>query len=443
MDVRELIKKEFLAPFYRDGRNYVGVELEFPLVFLEGEPKKEAALGLFYELLEEKSFRVAETDTDGVPAFIKNDDGDVLSFDNSYHNFEFSLEKNESLIALSERFYRLFRRVQEYFLPRGMSLCGLGTHPMAEKLCPLPVPFPVYEMVGRFLSQFSGGEYHQYTQFPQSLSSVQTHLDVTADRLPRALTLYAALDFVRALLFSNSPAFINETAFSDCVCFRDYLWEKSGFGSLCANTGKVEGEFRTMDDVCDGILSRAMFYRVRGGEYELIKPQPLRKYFAGDAPKADVDYYLSFCNVEVTRRGTLEVRSDCAQQVSDAFGPPAFNLGLLSELDTAEEILLGFLRTHLTKEEFSAPDRNQKLRDAVIYHYRLPASREDTRTLLLSLVELAENGLKKRQKGEEVLLSPLFLRAENLRCPAMDWMDKRTAGASLKDLVLESVKVER
>ena len=443
MDVRELIKKEFLAPFYRGERKNVGVELEFPLVFLEGEPKKEAALGLFYELLEEKSFRVAETDSDGMPAFIINDDGDVLSFDNSYHNFEFSLEKHESLIALSERFYRLFGRVQEYFLPRGMSLAGIGTHPMAEKLPPLPVSFPVYRMVGRFLSQFSGGEYHQYTQFPQSLSSVQTHLDVTAESLPRTLTLYAALDFVRALLFSNSPAFINETAFSDCVCFRDYLWEKSGFGSLCANTGKIEGEFRTMDDVADGILSREMFYRVRDGEYELIKPQSLREYFAGDAPKTDLDYYLSFCNIEVTRRGTLEVRSDCAQPVADAFCPPAFHLGILSELDTAEEILFGFLKTHLTKEEFCAPDRNRKLRDAAIYHYALPASREDTRTLLLSLVELAENGLKKRQKGEEVLLSPLFLRAQNLRCPAMDWMDKRAGGASLKDLVLESVKVER
>ncbi len=439
MNTREWIKADFLAPFDEKGRKNVGVELEFPLLCLNGSVEKEVACGLFYELLSENSFQIAETDTDGAPAFIINADGDVLSFDNSYHNFEFSLEKGESLSVLAQRFYRLYARVQGYFLSHGYTLSGIGTNPFADRLSPLPVSFPVYGMVRSFLSPFSGGKFHIYPDFPAKLSSVQTHLDLTADKLPRALTLFAALDFVHALLFSNSPAFPSANQ-PNCVCFRDYLWEKSGFRSLAANVGKIEGEFHSMDDVADGILARSMFHRVRNGQYELFPPVSVREYFENGAPKEDLNYYLSFCNIEVTRRGTLEVRSDCAQPVSEAFCPPAFHLGLLSQLEEAECCLFGFLRKFLTPEEYASPHRNAKLRNAVIEHYRLPAPKEAVRELLLSLVGFAERGLKARKKGEEALLAPLFVRAETLTCPALLWKKEREGGLELNELIQKFAK---
>ena len=39
--------------------------------------------------------------------------------------------------------------------------------------------------------------------------------------------------------------------------------------------------------------------------------------------------------MEITRRGTLEVRSDCAQPFECEFTPPAFNTGILEMLGEA------------------------------------------------------------------------------------------------------------
>ncbi|MBO5021526.1 MAG: hypothetical protein J6D52_12745, partial [Clostridia bacterium] len=320
MDARKIVQKEFIAPFCKKGRKNIGVELEFPLLNLAKAPvDKKLALGLLEKMLS-SGFRVAEYGADSNPAFIINDDGDVLSFDNSYNNFEFSMEKCENLYEMSQRFYKLYEGVQNYLLPLGYSLCGIGANPFHPHLTSSPVSFPVYSLIKEFLGSFSGGTYHSYTDFPAYLSSVQTHLDVPIDNLAKALTLFADLDFVRALLFSNSPAFPDSEGFENAVCFRDYLWEKSGFGSLQNNVGKVEGKFSSAKDIENLILSRSMFYRVRDSKYELVPETTVAKYFLRtDAKEEDINSYLSFQNVEITRRGTLEVRSDCAQPIKDAF----------------------------------------------------------------------------------------------------------------------------
>lgn len=436
MDARKIVQKEFIAPFCKKGRKNIGVELEFPLLNLAKEPvDKKVALGLLGKMLT-NSFRVAEYDTDQNPAFIINTDGDVLSFDNSYNNFEFSMEKCENLYEMSQRFYNLYEDVQNYLLPLGYSLCGIGANPFHPHLTPSPVGFPVYALIKKFLGSFSGGDYHEYTDFPAYLSSVQTHLDVPIDDLPKALTLFADLDFVRALLFSNSPAFPDSESYEETVCFRDHLWEKSGFGSLQNNVGKVEGTYNTIEDIENLILSRSMFYRKRDNKYELIPETTVTEYFSRpDAKEEDIDSYLSFQNVEITRRGTLEVRSDCAQPVKDAFCAPAFNLGILLAQDEARKLLDNFMQKYLPQDILNSYIRNKILRDAVIYNYKLPADENATRTLLCDLITLAESSLKLRNKGEEKLLTCLYERAKKLTCPAKEWKRELENGTDFNDLI--------
>ena len=443
MDARKIVQKEFIAPFCKAGRKNIGVELEFPLLNLAKEPvDKNVAINLLEEMLT-NGFKVAEYDADQNPAFIINADGDVLSFDNSYNNFEFSMEKCENLFEMSQRFYKLYEDVQNYLLPLGYSLCGIGANPFHPNLTSLPVGFPVYSLIKKFLGSFSGGAYHKYTDFPAYLSSVQTHLDVPIDKLPKALTLFADLDFVRALLFSNSPAFPDSEGFDETVCFRDYLWERSGFGSLRNNVGKVEGKFSTTKDIENLILSRSMFYRVSGDKYELIPETTVAEYFLRtDAKEEDINSYLSFQNVEITRRGTLEVRSDCAQPVRDAFCAPAFNLGILLAQDKARTLLDEFMQKSFPVEILNSDKRNKLLRDAVIYNYKLPADENATRTLLCDLISLAESSLKLRNKGEEKLLSCLYERAENLTCPAKEWKKALKFGTDYSDLIKKYASAE-
>ncbi|MBQ4516680.1 MAG: hypothetical protein II978_07815 [Clostridia bacterium] len=437
MNTRKIINENFIKPFCAKDRKNIGIELEFPLLNLKKAPVEHSvALGLLEYMIKNHSFRVAETDSRGKLAFIINKDGDVLSFDNSYNNFEFSMEKCENLLDCAKRFYKLYDIVQNFLLPRSHTLCGTGTNPFKEHIKSDFVSFPVYEMIHEFLGNFCGGAYHTYTDFPAYLSSVQTHLDVKEDELAKSLTLFANLDFVRALLFSNSPAFLGADGFSDCVCFRDYLWEMSGFGSLGKNTGKICSDFSSISDIEDLILERKMFNRIRNGKYETITPVTISEYFNNDdSDENDIGCYLSFCNVEVTRRGTLEVRSDCAQPVSEAFCASAFNLGILYAKEKATQLLDEFLNNNIPKEILESPEKNKILRDNVIYEYKLPASESEVQKLLMALVALAEESLIKRGLGEEKLLNPLFARAEHITCPALIWKQLLKDGISIETII--------
>ncbi|MBE7034910.1 MAG: hypothetical protein E7402_02140 [Ruminococcaceae bacterium] len=434
MNARDMIASLFIAPFCNKERKNIGVELEFPLLNLCGTaPEKTVIDGLLQHLLE-NGFTTEETDANGNAAFLVNDDGDCLSFDNDYNNFEFAMEKNENLLVIANRFYVLFELVQTYLLPHGHSLTGMGTNPHHHSSKAMPVSYPIYQTLREFLPEFSGEGYHRFADFPAWLSSVQTHLDVPIDELPRMLTLFSALDFAHGLLFSNSLPFSDVTDFPDAVCFRDYLWEHSGFGSLSDNTGPVCGTFETADDIIDLFLQKSIFLTKQGKSYQVIDTLPIKDFCDSCNSLSDLDGYLSFKNIEITRRGTLEVRSDCAQPVGAAFAPPAFHLGLFKNLEKAEALLENFLNK-LPTDISSDPERNKILRRMVCMGTPLPVKNEDVQAFLLSLTELAANGLVSRGLGEETLLTPLYERAKTMMCPAQHTKMRLSRGDSLSSII--------
>lgn len=404
MDTRKLVYDTFLKPFENRQYGNVGIELEFPLVNLDKMPVDERVAKGMFDYFTERGFKV-ELEENGQPLFITNDDGDCLSFDNSYNNFEFAMNYSDNLCNIADRFYSLLDKVQAYFKSHNHAIVGIGSNPYKKYTKKSHVDFSTYNMVDNYLSTF--GENSPYPDFPAFLSSAQTHIDIPLCDLPKAYTLYAKMDFVRGLLFSNSPDFERE----GYICYRDYLWEQSAF-SKCPNiTGKVEGEFKTNDDIVDYIMSKGMFNRIRDGKYEIFEPVGMKEYFEReDALKEDIECYLSFKNVEITHRGTLEVRSDCAQPFPDAIAPAAFNLGVAYNMDKISAIIEGFF------EREGIEKTNTLLRDETI-RGNLIASRNALNELMSEIINCVEEGLLKRGKGEEKFLSPLYRRCMLLTCP--------------------------
>ena len=204
MDARKLIYDTFLKPFEKRQYGNVGIELEFPLVNLNKEPVDEAVAKGMFDYFLAKGFKV-ELEEKGEMLFITNSDGDCLSFDNSYNNFEFAMNYSDDLCLIAERFYRLLNDVQAYFKCHNHTLVGIGSNPYKKYTQKSHVDFSTYNMVDSFLTSF--GQNSPYPDFPAFLSSAQTHLDLPLSDLPRMYSLYAKMDFVRALLFSNSPDF--------------------------------------------------------------------------------------------------------------------------------------------------------------------------------------------------------------------------------------------
>ena len=328
---------------------------------------------------------------------MENEAGDSLSFDNSYNNFEFALNHGDNLCELSARFEKYFSIVQEFFSRKNHMLCGLGTNPNYENLEVNHVNFSTYNMVQNYLTNFGGK--HRFPDFPAFISSVQTHLDVDVSLLPRAYTLFSKMDFLRGILFHNSPDFEGK----GYKIARDYLWEESAFGNCPNITGTVNESFESKEDIVAFFLKKGMFNRLRDGKYEVFNPVPIKDYFENEkygAKEEDINCYLSFRNTEITSRGTLEIRSDCTQKEGRFFTPPAFNLGILNALDKAEKRLCGFFWENnitLSNSELRKIIARGEDPEKIAPIYRIDAFCEDMK-------EIAFDALLKRQKGEENLL---------------------------------------
>lgn len=396
MNPREIIYDRFIKPFAGKTGVNVGVELEFPLINNDGGDVDAEFVASIMNFIGQKGFSCVLYGVNGEMLFMENEKGDCLSFDNSYNNFEFSMMYGDNLCKIKERFDSYYSMVQEFLAKKNHSLKGVGTNPNYGKINVNHTPFSTYNMVQEYLHKFPGT--HGYNDFPAFMSSVQTHLDISENQIPEAYTLFCRMDFVRGLLFGNSPDFEGK----GWRIFRDYLWEKSGFGNCPQITGSVDRSFESTDDVIDFFLEKGMFNRIRNGKYEVFEPVTIEKYFTDSSygsKKEDIECYLSFRNVELTSRGTLEVRSDCTQKEGRFFMPPAFNLGILNNMEKAKALLDEFFKNTGIKKP------NSVLRQMVNERREGEIAPEFILSELCSkMLDIAREGLIKRGKGEEELI---------------------------------------
>ncbi len=413
MTYQQIIEDRFIKPLLNKKTGNIGVELEFPLLNTKRQPiDKKIALSLLDYFLN-NGFKTEDTDTEGNPAFIVNNDGDCISFDNSYNNIEFSMNYNENLLVIKKRFEKIFLQAQAFAEKHGYIITGMGTNPYKKYITQNHVSYPVYNMVDEYLHKFQNEKTHNYPDFPAYLSSVQTHLDITPDDLPKTATLFAKIDFLRGLMFSNSPDF----EFGKTLCYRDSLWADSAFGICKTNTGAVDEEYKNLSHIAESFYKRHMFNRIRNGNYEIFEPVCIEKYF-DKGTEDDINQFLSFRHIEITCRGTLEIRSDCAQPLCDALIPPAFNLGIAHNIDIAIK---------LTDEFFGNNSySNSYLRKCVSSGDGIAEfSEEQLTSYAVDMVSAAYDGLIKRGMGEEILLENLFSRAKKLVCPAMYTLENK------------------
>lgn len=406
MDYKDIIHTRFIKPLLNKKTGTVGVELEFPLINRKKESiEKNKALSLLNFFLQ-NGFKTEDTDTDGNPAFITNEYGDCISFDNSYNNIEFSMNYGTNLLDIRKRFLSYFREAQEFVNKMDYVITGMGTNPYKKYINQNHVSYPVYNMVDEYLHKFQNENTHNYPDFPAYLSSVQTHLDINPEDLPKTATLFAKIDFLRGILFSNSPDF----NFGKTLCFRDFLWSKSAFGIYGTNTGAVDEEYETLEDIAKSFYCRNMFNNKHNNVYNCFYPIKITEYFKENKPE-DIEQFLSFRHIEITCRGTLEIRSDCTQPVCDAFAPPAFNLGIAHNSYDANA------RTDMLINNKDI--KNSYLRKCISEGLEIKEfTKEQLSEYAVDMVKIAEKGLIKRGLGEEQLIQCLYNRAKRLECPA-------------------------
>lgn len=445
----EMVRRRFLTPFEQKTEPYqVGVEVELPLVNRrKGPVEPEFAKELVECLRRQFDFHITAITAEGYPAEAKNPAGDTFSFETSLNTMEFAMAKNRGLWPVKRRLDSYLEALQPLCRRRDYLICGMGINPYAQYADAKALNTPILQAKAAFLREFT--THHNGEIFHAFSASTQTHLDVSLAALPDRLNLFGTLSFADALLFSNSLPFRPDAktgwlaTLPQCLraeldkpnlCFRDVLWR------LCEapNTEAPERAFSSLDDVVRHLLSLKLFIVSDGGEgYRPIRPVECAAYFSHESTagmddvRAENDFrcFRPLEPVSVSRYGTIEIRQTCTQPIAELFVPPAFYVGISENSARANALVSDF------RNENQITGSNAELRRMAASGEEI-VSRQRMESFLKELVAAAEEGLKKRDMGEESLLGRLLRQEGGVECPAERQIRLRREGYSQEEILL-------
>lgn len=133
-EIRQAIYDKYIAPTKKERPDYIGVEIEMPVVNLSGQPVDETvSIKTAESFIRHFGFIVSGRDTDGNITSAKDKlTGDILSFDCCYSNLELSFGKAVVLFEIKERFEKYVRFLNSEFAKQGYTLTGMGVNPNAD-----------------------------------------------------------------------------------------------------------------------------------------------------------------------------------------------------------------------------------------------------------------------------------------------------------------------
>ena len=413
-----LLKKRYLENIKENPDLFVGVELEYPVVNLEGKATDiEVVKELFRYLPSVLGFTIEKVDEFGNPIQLLDPvSQDTILFEVSYTTIEFAFGRAKSIQEVEERFRDYMDLIQKKLGKANHAIIGSGIHPYWEKNENQPVAYARYQMLMAYLNlsrSKTNVDLHDYPQYGAFICGSQVQLDVSKSNYLRVINAFTQIEAAKAYLFANSEF---SGADWDTKISRDIFWEESMHGIYPENVGVNARLFKDEDDFFDYLDHSAIFTAERDGQTYYFNPIQARDYLTtpeiqaftlnGDEvliypQEQDFQTHRSYQYQDLTTRGTIEFRSVCTQPLDRTFASAAFHLGLLLHLDKLEAYLQSapffttFGRDYKSlRRQFSKKMLTDEEESAIV---------EFSKGLLL----LAEEGLEKRGKQEMTYLQPL------------------------------------
>lgn len=417
-DSIDILKERYLTNIKENPDLYIGIELEFPIVNLEGgATDTRVTKELLARLNSDYSFIVERRDLDGNPIQLKaSDSEDRILFEVSYNILEFAFEKAKIIQEVEIRFNHYLDIIQQILRKDHHELQGHGLHPFWKENDNQPVKYPRYQMLMQYLalSEKIGGDFfHRHPDYGSYICGSQVQLDVSRTNFIQVINAFNQIEAAKAYFFANSELITED--FNTRIS-RDRFWEESMHGLLVENVGVNPYDFKNEEDFFNYLNHTAIFNAEREGDTyyfppiaagEYLKQGQIKGYNLSGreslvSPRADdFHYHRSYQYQDLTTRGTIEFRSTCAQPLNRTFAPAAFHLGLLANLEEVTAYLkdCDFFKLEGRaykdlRRKYSQIDLTQTEQDAI-------------RSFASDLLQLAIKGLKMRKKGEERYLFPL------------------------------------
>ena len=430
MNAQNLIYDRFIAPLQKPRANYIGIEIEMPVVNLSGEKTdKTVSITAVKKAIEHFGFTPNKFDDDGIcHEAVCGDTGDVFSFDCSYNNFEISLGRVRTLHEAQARFRDYVRFINGELNRYQHTLTGMGINPNYKINDFNFVPSPRYRMLEGYLKKCKvwKGQFHPFYGYGTFSSASQVQLDVTEENLCETIEAFSLVEPLKAVLFANS--FFPDKP--ELLCVRDYFWEQSPHGINPGNVGFFEPLPKSADEITDYLSKASIFCAERDGKYLFFYPIPFDEYLKRDTvdgeyydgdyhtcqfvPSAgDIAYLRTYKQIDLTARGTLEFRSACTQPLGEAMTVAAFHLGLMNQTKKLTNLMKN---SFLYQANEKPAQLRQKMNRADFLSF---VNADELKALLSEVLQLCAEGLKERGYSEEIYLSPLYDRARTLTSPSV------------------------
>ena len=417
-DSIDILKERYLANIKENPDLYIGIELEFPIVNLEGgATDTRVTKELLARLNSDYGFIVERRDLDGNPIQLKaSDSEDRILFEVSYNILEFAFEKAKIIQEVEIRFNHYLDIIEQILRKDHHELQGHGLHPFWKENDNQPVKYPRYQMLMQYLalSEKIGGDFfHRHPDYGSYICGSQVQLDVSRANFIQVINAFNQIEAAKAYFFANSELITED--FRTKIA-RDRFWEESMHGLLVENVGVNPYDFKNEEDFFNYLNHTAIFNAEREGDTyyfppiaagEYLKQGQIKGYNLSGreslvSPRADdFHYHRSYQYQDLTTRGTIEFRSTCAQPLNRTFAPAAFHLGLLANLEEVTTYLkdCDFFKLEGRaykdlRRKYSQIDLTQTEQDAI-------------QSFASDLLHLAIKGLKMRKRGEERYLFPL------------------------------------
>ncbi|MGT2712341.1 gamma-glutamylcysteine synthetase [Streptococcus oriscaviae] len=413
---KELLKRRYLDPIKDNPEIYIGIELEYPIVHLDGQATDiQLAKQLMVELTHRFAFKVEKMDDEGNPIQLRHANDDCILFEVSYNTIEFAFAKAKKIQEVEERLKQYVEYIQTFLRQQRHELQGKGVNPNWQINDNRPVSSPRYQMLMGFLTLAKDyPTMHLYPIYGAFICGNQVQFDVSKANVFRVLNAFNKIEAVKAYLFANSAS---PTVLPDATISRDHFWEASMHGFFKENIGLYSEEFHSEEDYLAYMGRSAIFHAEREGEFYYFCPWQAQDYLkqsqilAYDSKglqrilqplEKDFDTHRSYHYQELTSRGTVEFRSVCAQPWEKTFAPTAFQLGLLENLASFEQILLTTDFYQIYGTDYQA------LRQRFSRNNVEPTELEAIRQLSKELLDCSIQGLCQRGYQEEKYLQGLL-----------------------------------
>lgn len=335
MEIKQYFIENYINKFSEN--DYIGVEIEMPIINLNFPyiVNSKVIEGLFSTFLDNEGFKIENYDNEKNIISIKNiKTNDTVSLEYSFNTIELSLGKELLIDRLKEKFDFYYNFIKQYLEKYEYEIyCG-GINPNYHYIDKTCLNQDRYKVIERLLTNSSNSDL--YNQFCSYCCSIQTHINTSKDNIVNLINMLLKVENNKMEIFSNS--YMKETNLKNS---RKYLWENSNFGPLNIGTNP---NYNNLDDLLNDYSKRNLFFVERNNKYLLLNAkQPLNKYLDKKRVKAtdeygktcyvvpsysDLDNFRSYRSVELTKYGTLEIRSDCTQSKENIFKLIAFNVGV-------------------------------------------------------------------------------------------------------------------